>query len=203
MARSPDLVGLTVLALLSIKPSHPYEMHRFILDTHKDYVTGLPRSLYHAVDRLVRDELIVPLETSREGRRPERTVYELSDEGRAELTTRLRRLLTELGPDTRSFLAAVSLMGCLPVSEVERALLARAAALESTVFSCDAHMKNLQESGLPRLLVLELECERALRHAELEWVRSVLEGFGSGQLTWSEKLKLELLGEPDEEDPAV
>jgi DNA-binding PadR family transcriptional regulator len=203
MARSPDLVGLTVLALLSIKPSHPYEMHRFILDTHKDYVTGLPRSLYHAVDRLVRDELIVPLETSREGRRPERTVYELSDEGRAELATRLRRLLTELRPDTRSFLAAVSLMGCLPVSEVERALLARAGALESTVFSCDVQMKNLQESGLPRLLMLELECERALRHAELEWVRSVLEGFGSGQLTWSEKLKLELLGEPDEEDSAV
>ncbi|WP_371781868.1 PadR family transcriptional regulator [Streptosporangium subroseum] len=203
MARSPDLVGLTVLALLSVKPSHPYEMHRFILDTHKDYVTGLPRSLYHAVDRLARDELIVPFETSREGRRPERTVYELSDEGRAELTTRLRRLLTEPGQDTRGFLAAVSLMGCLPVREVERALLTRVAALESAVFSCDAHMKGLQESGLPRLLMLELECERALRHAELEWVRSVLEGLGSGQLAWSEQLKLDLLGETDEKDPAV
>jgi hypothetical protein len=57
-------------------------------------------------------------------------------------------------------LAAVSLMGCLTVSEVERALLTRVAALESAVFSYDAHMKGLQESGLPRLLMLESECER-------------------------------------------
>ncbi|WP_433248406.1 PadR family transcriptional regulator [Streptosporangium sp. CA-135522] len=201
--RGPDLVGLTVLALLSIKPSHPYELHRLILDTHKDYVTGLPRSLYHAVGRLAGDELIVPVETSREGRRPERTVYELTGEGRAELATRLRRLLSEPGADTRGFLAAVSLIGCLPVPEAERALLTRAAALESAVFACDAHMKSLEESGLPRLLLLELECERALRDAELGWVRSVLDRLGSGEFTWTSDLNANLLGEPDEEDPAV
>ena len=42
MARRHDLVGLTVLAMLSVRASHPYELHRFIVDTHKDYVTGLP-----------------------------------------------------------------------------------------------------------------------------------------------------------------
>ncbi|MET8334979.1 PadR family transcriptional regulator [Streptosporangium canum] len=203
MAKGPDLVGLTVLALLSVKPSHPYEMHRFILDTHKDYVTGLPRSLYHAVGRLAEDELIVPVETGREGRRPERTVYGLSDEGRAELATRLRRLLSEPGPDTRGFLAAISLVGCLPVPEAERALLTRAAALESAVFACDAHMRGLEESGLPRVLVLELECERALRSAELTWVRSVLDRLGSGELAWTDRLGADLSGGPDGKDADV
>ncbi|GAA3079330.1 PadR family transcriptional regulator [Streptosporangium carneum] len=203
MPRSPDLVGLTVLALLSVKASHPYEMHRLILDTHKDYVTGLPRSLYHAVDRLAGDELIVPVETSREGRRPERTVYRLSDEGRAELGTRLRRLLAEPGQDRRHFLAAISLIGCLSEPDAERALLTRAAALESAVFACDAHLRSLEESGLPRLLLLELECERALRGAELDWVRSVLERLGTGELSWKDRPGFDMMGASDEEDPAV
>ncbi|MFF4416113.1 PadR family transcriptional regulator [Streptosporangium sp. NPDC001559] len=184
MARGPDLVGLTVLALLSVRPGHPYELHRMILDTHKDYVTGLPRSLYHAIDRLAGEELIVPAETSRQGRRPERTVYRLTDEGRAELTTRLRRLLEEPGPDTRALNAALSLIGGLSAREAERALLTRAAALESAVFACDAYLRNLRESGLPPVLTLELECERALRGAELDWVRGVLERLASGELAW-------------------
>ncbi|MEU1877587.1 PadR family transcriptional regulator [Streptosporangium sp. NPDC020072] len=184
MARGPDLVGLTVLALLSVRPGHPYELHRMILDTHKDYVTGLPRSLYHAIDRLAGEELIVPAETSRQGRRPERTVYRLTEEGRAELTTRLRRLLEEPGPDTRTLNAALSLIGGLSAREAERALLTRAAALESAVFACDAHLRNLRESGLPPVLTLELECERALRGAELDWVRGVLERLASGELAW-------------------
>ena len=105
MARRHDLVGLTVLAILSVRASHPYELHRFIIYTHKDYVTGLPRSLYHAVERLARDELITPTKTDREGRRPERTVYEITDEGRRELSTRLRRLLEEPEPDRRTLVA--------------------------------------------------------------------------------------------------
>ncbi|WP_084195803.1 PadR family transcriptional regulator [Streptosporangium amethystogenes] len=199
MARGVDLVGLTVLALLSVRPSHPYEMHRFVVDTHKDYVTGLPRSLYHAVDRLVRDELIAAVQTSRAGRRPERTVYELTDEGRAELATRLRRLLEEVGPDSRTFTAAVSLMGCLPTAEVERALRVRAATLEGRVVAADAGLKGLAESGLPPVLLLELECERALRAAERDWVRGLLVRLEAGEITWTGSLNRELLGWIDEE----
>ncbi|MEV4377513.1 PadR family transcriptional regulator [Streptosporangium sp. NPDC049644] len=200
MARGVDLVGLTVLALLSVRPSHPYEMHRFVVDTHKDYLTGLPRSLYHAVDRLVRDELIAAVQTSKEGRRPERTVYELTDEGRAELATRLRRLLEEVGPDSRTFTAAVSLMGCLSTAEVERALRVRAATLEGRVVAADAGLKGLAESGLPPVLLLELECERALRAAELDWVAGLLARLESDEITWAGSLNREPPGRIDEGD---
>ncbi|MFC4587887.1 PadR family transcriptional regulator [Sphaerisporangium corydalis] len=188
-----DLVGLTALALLSIRSSHPYELHRFILETHKDYITGLPRSLYHAVGRLAAEELITPVETTREGRRPERTVYEITAEGQAELTSRLRRLLEEPGSDTRPFLAAVSLMGCLPVEDVERCLGTRAATLEGMVVSYDAHMSGLAASGLPPILTLELECDRALRATELDWVRGVVARLRSGELGWSGPVKAGLL----------
>ncbi|WP_214415668.1 PadR family transcriptional regulator [Sphaerisporangium fuscum] len=190
-----DLVGLTVLALLFVRPSHPYELHRLIVETHKDYITGLPRSLYHAVDRLTKEELISPVETTREGRRPERTVYELTAEGAAELRSRVRRLLEEPDHDVTAFLAAISLMGCLPPEEVGRCLRTRAATLEGQIVSCDAHLSGLAETGLPALLTLEVECARSLRAAELDWVRGVIARLGSGELTWSDATRTGLLEE--------
>ncbi|MQA96795.1 MAG: hypothetical protein GEV11_19925 [Streptosporangiales bacterium] len=130
-----DLVGLTVLAL--------------------------PRSLYHAVDRLARDELIVPVETTREGRRPERTRYELTGEGRAELTSRLRRLLGTPMNDSTPFMAALSFIGVLSRPEAIAALRSRVAALEAQVAAADATLAGLG-AMLPELLLVELEYRRAV-----------------------------------------
>ncbi|MEV5557281.1 PadR family transcriptional regulator [Nonomuraea wenchangensis] len=185
MARRHDLVGLTVLALLTLRAAHPYELHRLIVDWHKDYITGLPRSLYHAVERLARDEFIVPAKTDREGRRPERTVYEITDEGREELAARLRLLLERPDPDRRAFVAAVSLMGCLPPPETARALRARAATIEGVLAGMDAHRRAMAEDGLPAVLALELEYEQALHRAELAWLGDLLDRLDKGELDWS------------------
>ncbi|MEU0564688.1 PadR family transcriptional regulator [Nonomuraea sp. NPDC005983] len=193
MARRHDLVGLTVLAMLSVRASHPYELHRFIVDTHKDYVTGLPRSLYHAVERLAEAELIVPAKTDREGRRPERTVYEITDDGRQELATKLRRLLEEPHPDRRTLVAAVSLIGALPVRDARTALSTRTASIEGTISGIEAHMRVMTGNGLPDVLMLELECERALYAAELAWVRTVLDRLESGELDWPGTVKQALM----------
>ncbi|PSK99661.1 PadR family transcriptional regulator [Murinocardiopsis flavida] len=180
-----DLTGLTVLALLHTGPRHPYEMHRIVLETHKDFVTGLPRSLYHAVTRLERDEFIESVETVREGGRPERTVYRLTAEGRAELTSRLRYLLQRPDTDPRPFVAAMSFIGCLPIGETRFCLGHRAAALESEVASLDISSTSL---GLPRVLLLENEYLRALRAAELEWVRTLIADLDSGALSWPDDM---------------
>ncbi|MEU8362509.1 PadR family transcriptional regulator [Nonomuraea sp. NPDC048882] len=193
VARRPDLVGLTVLAMLSVRNSHPYELHRFIVDTHKDYVTGLPRSLYHAVEKLAGEELIAPVETTREGRRPERTVYEITDEGRRELSTRLRTLLQDPGPERRTFTAAISLIGVLPVPDALKALRARAAALEGTLAGLNGHLKALEDEGLPEVLVIELDYQRALSETELTWVRRLVERLEQGELTWTGTVNRELL----------
>ncbi|MFC5823323.1 PadR family transcriptional regulator [Nonomuraea insulae] len=190
MARRHDLVGLTVLALLSVRASHPYELHRFIVDTHKDYITGLPRSLYHAVERLTRDELIAPAGTDREGRRPERTVYEITDEGRQELRTRLRQLLEKPEPDRRAFVAAISLIGCLPMSEAQRALRGRAATIEGLLTGMEAHIRALADSGLPPVLTLEVEVERALYAAELKWINDLSGRFTRGELDWESTVEM-------------
>jgi DNA-binding PadR family transcriptional regulator len=122
-----DLPALTVLALLLTGPRHTYEMHRLMVDTHKDFVTGLPRSMYHAVERLLRAELIEVVRTDRAEGRPERTVYAVTDGGRAELAERVRRLLEHPDPDATLFVAALSFLGCLPAEQARAALDVRRA----------------------------------------------------------------------------
>jgi DNA-binding PadR family transcriptional regulator len=195
MVRGHDLVGLTVLALLSLRDSHPYELQRFIVETHKDYVTGLPRSLYHAVERLTRDDLITPAETVRDGHRPERTVYRITDEGRSQLATRLRALIEVPELDRRTFVAAVSLLGCLPAPAARAALRTRAATITGTVTALTGQLTALREEGLPQLLLLELEYERAVQQAELDWIGTVLERIDRGDLDWSGTVRTDLLDE--------
>src|SRR3954453_2016636 len=82
---------LTVLQLLHEGPTHPYDMHRLVRERRIDLLVPVRRgTLYHAVERLVKRGLIDTVETTREGRRPERTVYCITEAGADALLDRLR-----------------------------------------------------------------------------------------------------------------
>ncbi|MEU1626771.1 helix-turn-helix transcriptional regulator [Streptomyces sp. NPDC020096] len=186
-----DLTALTVLALLFIEPRHTYEMHRLMIDTHKDFVTGLPRSMYHAVDRLLRAELIEVVATEQEAGRPERTVYGLTDAGRVGLAERVRRLLATPDSEATLLVAALSYIGCLPVPGAIDALrerrdeLARAHAAKRKAIAA--------ATSVPRILLVEFEIARLA--AERDWVAGLLTELETGRLGWPAPHGLELPGE--------
>ncbi|MFI5266845.1 MAG: PadR family transcriptional regulator [Chloroflexota bacterium] len=185
MTRYPDLLALTVLGLLSEQPRHPYDIQRLIRCRHKDFAADKARGLYHAVDRLVRKGLIEPVETNRDGRRPERTIYQLTEQGRDEFVSWLRDLLENPVAEHPVFTAAVSFLPYLPQEAAREALQARTVALESEIAGLDAAQRVLQANlDLPRLFLIEHEYTRALRAAELEWVRSLIDDITTGRLAW-------------------
>src|SRR5262249_15539953 len=107
--RYRNLWSLTVLCLLRVRPMHPYEIQRLIREWHKDEFLDLKRgSLYQAIEQLRRAGLIDPVETSREGRRPERTVYRLTERGEKEVLDWLRELLAKPVREATQFFAALS-----------------------------------------------------------------------------------------------
>ena len=184
--RAQDLVALTVLALLSEQPRHTYELQRVIRERHKDYAAGRTRALYHAVDRLAQDNLIEPVETTREGRRPERTVYRITDAGADEVRGWVIDLVERPAVEFPLVSVAVSFLVYLPKDVALRALQARTVALEAGIAGLDAALRALtEELHLPRIVLLEGECLQSLRHAELGWVRSVIADIRSGRLSWS------------------
>jgi len=186
---SPNPLALTVLALLLEQPRHPYEMQRLMRERHKDFAAGKARGFYDAVDRLARHGLIEPLETSREGKRPERTIYRITTEGREEFKEWLGRLLSTPVAEYPLFMVAVSFLAYLPPEAAVSTLRERAVALESALAGLDTSLRALQEQlRLPRLFLLEHEHARALRRAELEWVHAVIADIQSGRLTWDDYL---------------
>ncbi|PPK65251.1 helix-turn-helix transcriptional regulator [Actinokineospora auranticolor] len=178
-----DVVALAVLALLAEQPRHPYEMQRLIKERRKDFVTGLPRSLYHAVDRLLRAGNVEQAETTKDEGRPERTTYRITDSGRERLELRLLDLLSTPRTERPVFTAAVSFLAHLPVESALRALQSRVVALRGRIADVDTQIA-LVRPHLDRLALLELEHARALDNAEADWLDSVVADLRACSLTW-------------------
>src|SRR5690242_6022515 len=91
----PSPLALAVLALLYEAPMHPYRMQQLIKERGKDQVINVRQraSLYQTIERLQRDGLIAVQGTTRAERRPERTVYALTDTGRETVCAWLRTIL--------------------------------------------------------------------------------------------------------------
>jgi DNA-binding PadR family transcriptional regulator len=163
---------------------HPYEMQRLVRQRHKEDFLDLKRgSLYHAIDRLVRDGFIEEESTEREGRRPERTNYRLTEAGDRELQDWLSLLLARPAREASPFVAALSFLGHLSPQEVLDHLDIRARDLECRLVAHRAVMENLIPK-IGRLPLIEAEYVVALRQAELDWVRRLIDEIKSGQFTW-------------------
>ena len=184
-----DMVALATLGLLSERPCHPYEIQRLLRERHKSYAVGKTRTLYRAIEELEAAGYIEPLETSREGRRPERTVYRITPEGREELENWLADLLSTPADETPVFRVAVGLLGYITQERAETALATRVVGLRARVASLEATLRMAQDDlGLPRLVLLELEHAIALAAAEIEWIRTITADMQSGALVWNEEL---------------
>ncbi len=176
-------LALAVMALLYERPMHPYEMVSLMRERGKHESVRLRySSLYSVVEALEREGLILPLETVREGRRPERTVYGLTEEGRVEFLSWLRELIGEPAKEYTQFAAGLSFLPALPPEEAGALLEERVRRLEGETGDLRSRLDGAIEQGLPRLYLVEAEHELVLREAELEWVRELVREIRGGTL---------------------
>ncbi len=179
-----NLWEVAVLALLREAPMHPYQMQRLLHDRHKDELLVLKRgSLYHAINRLVKEELIKAVSSERDGRRPERTTYRITPEGRRELTRVLRRMVGVPRHESSEFMAAMSFLIFLDQEDAVARLQERAKGLEQNVQAIETGMKAASDY-VERINLIESEYLLAMRKAELTWVRELIVELRSGALTW-------------------
>jgi DNA-binding PadR family transcriptional regulator len=176
-------LALAVLACLAERPMHPYEMATTLRERGKDQSIKLNYgSLYTVVEALQQHGLIVAQETEREGRRPERTVYRLTDAGRIELIDWVSELLSTPAKEFTQFEAGLSLMEVLPPDDVAALLEQRCNLLEVEISQGRFLLQTLAERGLARLFVIESEYQLAMREAELAWTRALTGEIRSGTL---------------------
>jgi DNA-binding PadR family transcriptional regulator len=176
-------LALAVLGLLTERPMHPYEMSTTLRERAKEQSIKLNYgSLYSVVESLQRHALIEVHETLREGRRPERTIYTITDAGRTEFVDWLSDLLAIPVKEYTQFEAALSLMPGLPPDEVLRLVQTRRTRLETEIVATDAVLHDLARQKFPYLFVIELDYLQEIRRAELAFVDRLVAGIRDGSL---------------------
>ncbi|MEU4804018.1 helix-turn-helix transcriptional regulator [Actinosynnema sp. NPDC023587] len=180
-------LGIAVLELLHERPMHPYEMAQLMRERFVDVrVKVRAGSLYHTVERLQRDGHIEVVDTRRDGRRPERTVYGMTPAGRDAFEQRGRELLGDVVPEYPAYLSGLAVVDELgrdiALLELEhRVLKLRAAtAADQTVLS------GLRQDGTPEVYWLDWRYATARRAFELAWTERLIDDLRTGRVPFQE-----------------
>ncbi|MDX8030468.1 PadR family transcriptional regulator [Lentzea sp. BCCO 10_0856] len=164
-------LALAVLALLSERAMHPYEMAQTMRERHQEEVIKLNYgSLYTVVESLRKHELITASATQKAGNRPERTVYAVTDAGTEELHDWLRELIAVPAKEYPRFEAGISLVGLLPPGEALTVVERRERAVGEQIVALAALIEQLSTMGLPQLAWIELDYRMAMLRAERSWL---------------------------------
>jgi DNA-binding PadR family transcriptional regulator len=182
MKRPANALALAVLTLLYEKPMHPYEMSTTLRHRSKEDSIKLNYgSLYAVVESLRKKGLIAAGETTREGNRPERTVYRLTDEGEHAMREWLAEMIRDPQPQYTDFEAALSLMGAIAPDVAEDLLRQR---LEALAKESARHqgLRDMLPDDFPEIFTVEGDFAQHLREAETAFVRTLVDKLAAGEL---------------------
>jgi DNA-binding PadR family transcriptional regulator len=195
-------LALAVLSCLYERPMHPYEVAQILRHRAKHESIKLNYgSLYNVVEGLEKRGFIRVTETVREGRRPERTIYEITETGSREFIDWLSALITTPVKEYLQFEAALSLLPALPPDEAGVLLRERINELEHRLNFSKLTLDNMRKAGLPRLFALENQYMEALMQAELDYVRSLIKEIEGGTLDGMEMWRHWFEGDTDKRSP--
>lgn len=193
-------LALAVLGCLAERPMHPYEMGTTMRERGKHESVKLNYgSLYSVVEALQKHGLVSPRETVREGRRPERTVYEITAAGRLEFADWLAELISTPAKEFLAFEAGLSMLAGLPPDDAVRLLDTRAAALRALRQAALEMLRHAEGLGVPRLFLVEGDYRRGQLEAEIAFVEalsaSIRDGSLGGVPEWREVHRRQEAGE--------
>src|SRR6266481_1573212 len=146
-------LALAVLALCFERPMHPYEMAATLKRRQKHESIKLRYgSLYTVIELMTSRGLIRSKETSRGGKRPERTVYALTPAGRDLLRNWMCDVVAQPAKEFPQFEAALCLLPVLPPDEAVTLLRDRALRLADKLTEMRAHLSQITELTLGEMV---------------------------------------------------
>jgi DNA-binding PadR family transcriptional regulator len=174
-----NLLALAVLATVVQRPMHRYEMASVMRARGKDRDMNIKwGSLYTVVQNLERSGYLEPIGITRQGARPERTMYQITDAGRDEMIAWTRELISEPEAEHTRFVAGLSVLAVLTPQEVTDLLRQRVQRLTEALDTLRGELQ--QAAHVPRLFLIEDEYRVAMTQAETEWTAALLDELTAG-----------------------
>jgi DNA-binding PadR family transcriptional regulator len=175
-----NLLALAVLATVYQRPMHRYEMASMMRARGKDQDMNIKwGSLYTVVQNMEKHGFLEVIGNTRQGGRPERTIYQITQAGKREMLDWTRELISTPQPERPKFVAGLSAMAALPPQEVITLLRTRLATLAGSITAQHAELAEVSKE-VPRLFLVENEYAVAILEAESSWVHSLLDELTSG-----------------------
>jgi DNA-binding PadR family transcriptional regulator len=172
---------LVILGLLQRQQLYGYEIKHIIEDHMGDWTNIAFGSIYFALSKLAKDGMIEKVATEKEGNRPSRSVYQITESGKQEFLNLLREAWSDLEQQYFSIDVALSFSQALPLQEIEGYLQQRLLQVESILEHLDSHQgEQMVRQEIPRVANYIFEHSRVHYQAELEWTRDLLEKVKQG-----------------------
>ncbi len=174
-----NLMALAVLATVVQRPMHRYEMASVMRARGKDRDMDIKwGSLYTVVQNLEKNGFLETIGVTRQGARPERTLYQITDAGRRELVEWTRDLIADPQPEHTRFVAGLSVLTALAPRDVIGVLRQRLDRLTESITAQRAALADA--ANVPRLFLVEDDYRIAMTEAEADWTRSLLDELSAG-----------------------
>lgn len=178
-------LGIASLALLAERPMHPYEMYQTLISRAEDRILKVrPGSLYHTVDWLAGAGLVRAIGTEREGNRPERTTYEITERGHVAMIEGVTDMLVTPAEEYPEFPLAIAEAHNLPRATVIDLLRRRLIRLRADLSFYTEGVDEVQTKDVPRKFWIDVTYKRALCKADIAWIEGFVAELESGDIDW-------------------
>ncbi|HEY8599996.1 MAG TPA: PadR family transcriptional regulator [Thermomicrobiales bacterium] len=171
-------------ALRFMQPAHGYSIRRELESWNAETWANIAYgSIYFALNKMEQDGLVAVSDTAREGNRPARTTYIITESGEIEFQRLLREFWWEYKPLTDPFMVAVSFMDQLPPGELVAALRHHVAAARLYAESLQAQITSpIQNDFKPRHVVEMPRLMLSRLDAEVRWTEDIIAKIERGEL---------------------
>ncbi|AZG44776.1 PadR family transcriptional regulator [Gordonia insulae] len=178
-------LAVLVLGLLAERPMHPYEMFQTTIERREDRLAKFrPGTMYHTVDRLAAQDLIEVHDIQREGNRPERTVYSITEVGRRTLDESLEQIIARHPVEYPELYLALSEAHGLPRERVIELLTARIDAMRADLVELTDGIAGVRERGTPEMFYLDIGCRIATLRTQIDWVEDLVGRLQNSTIEW-------------------
>jgi len=173
---------LVILGLLRERPLYGYEIKQIIEEHMGDWTSIAFGSIHFALGKLAEEGFIEKVGTEREGSRPSRSVYQITEAGRAEFLRLLRAVWGEVEHHYSALDVGLFFVDALPIEEVKGYLRGRVAQLEAIVQHVTTHRaEQLAREEVPHLAAAIFDHSLAHFQAELAWTQDLLDKVERGE----------------------
>jgi DNA-binding PadR family transcriptional regulator len=191
-------LALAVLACLWEKPMYPYEMTTTMRERGKEDSIRLNfGSLYAVIKSLEKHGFIQVAQTEREGNRPERVVYEITEAGRSEADAWMRELIALPVKEYPAIETGLSLLPLLAPHVAAELLERRRDRLDADLAERRRTHEQALTYPLPELFMIESTYRVAMMEAERAFIADLasrIRDRSLGGIDWWERL-WELFGQ--------